>query len=118
MSPRKRLSKKEILKSALDSVPDFQGHYPTGPTRWLRVPQTPFSRGLTYHLISIGELFSVAYKVPGSSRIIRLIDGESLDRYLIKLGKQQAAEAKGKPRPARTIGIKKSEKKSAEVPSP
>jgi hypothetical protein len=63
--------------------------FPRGKTRWLRVNDMPFSRGLTYHLITDGILFSVALKLPGSKRTVRLIDANSLDRYLLRLGREQ-----------------------------
>jgi hypothetical protein len=31
----------------------------------------------------------VSLKIPGSKRSVRLIDVESLDRYLLKLGREQ-----------------------------
>jgi hypothetical protein len=60
-----------------------------GKTRWLRVNEMPFSRGYTYQLINEEILFSVELKLPGSKRSVRLIDADSLDRYLLKLGRQQ-----------------------------
>jgi hypothetical protein len=60
-----------------------------GKTRWLRPDEMPFSRGYTYKLIDDGVLFSVELKLPGSGRSVRLIDANSLDRYLLKLGREQ-----------------------------
>jgi hypothetical protein len=60
-------------------------------SRWLRPSDLPFSRGHVYRLILEGILFSVELRVPGSSRSVRVIDGESLDRYLLKLGREQQA---------------------------
>ncbi|MBV9674079.1 MAG: hypothetical protein JO076_14810 [Verrucomicrobia bacterium] len=62
-----------------------------GKSRWLRVGDLPFSRAHTYRLIAEDLLFSVEVKRPGSSRTIRLIDGDSLDQYLLKLGRRQRA---------------------------
>jgi hypothetical protein len=42
-----------------------------------------------YRLILEGILFSVEMRIPGSSRSVRLVDGESLDHYLLKLGREQ-----------------------------
>jgi hypothetical protein len=53
----------------------------------------PFSRGYTYQLIDEGVLFSVELKLPGSKRSVRLIDADSLDRYLLKLGREQRESA-------------------------
>jgi hypothetical protein len=64
-----------------------------GKTRWARVSEMPFSRGFTYQLIDEGVLFSVELKLPGSKRSVRLIDCDSLDRYLIKLGREQGEAA-------------------------
>jgi hypothetical protein len=64
-----------------------------GKTRWLRVNELPFSRGYTYKLITDGVLFSVELKLPGSRRSVRLIDADSLDRYLLKLGREQQEAA-------------------------
>ena len=58
-------------------------------SRWLRVGDLPFSRGHVYRLILEGILFSVEIRVPGSARSVRVIDGESLDHYLLKLGREQ-----------------------------
>jgi hypothetical protein len=59
-------------------------------SRWMRVSDLPFSRGHVYRLITEDILFSVELRLPGSKRPVRLIDGESLDRYLLKLGRAQA----------------------------
>src|SRR5215469_394704 len=76
-----------------------------GKTRWLRVNDLPFSRGHVYRLISEDLLFSVELKLPGSSRSVRLIDAESLDKYLLKLGhaQQQAAAKKTELPPSRKL---------------
>jgi hypothetical protein len=63
-------------------------------SRWMRVADLPFSRGHVYRLILEGLLFSVELRLPGSKRPVRLIDGESLDQYLLKLGRDQAARKK------------------------
>jgi hypothetical protein len=65
---------------------------PETKTKWLRPKDLPFSRGHTYRLIAEGLIFSAELRVPGSSRSIRLIDGDSLDRYLTRLGKEQQAQ--------------------------
>ena len=66
-----------------------------GKSRWLRVKDLPFSRGHTYRLIFEGILQSVELKVPGSRRAVRLIDGLSLDRYLLELGREQRQKKTG-----------------------
>jgi hypothetical protein len=58
-------------------------------TRWLRPKDLPFSRTHTYRLIAEGFLFSVEVRIPGSKRCVRLIDGDSLDRFLLRLGREQ-----------------------------
>ena len=75
-----------FLIGAVSAVPT---KFPRGRTRWIRVSDCPFSRGFTYKLITDGVLFSVSLKIPGSKRSVRLIDVESLDRYLLKLGREQ-----------------------------
>ena len=67
---------------------------PLSKTRWLRPKHLPFSRGHVYRLIAEGLLFSVEVRVPGSSRCVRLIDADSLDRYLLKLGREQQQQRK------------------------
>jgi hypothetical protein len=57
--------------------------------RWIRVNQLPFSRGYTYKLLAIGALESVLVQSLGSKKGVRLIDGDSLDRYLEKLAAEQ-----------------------------
>jgi len=61
-------------------------------TRWLRPKDLPFSRGHVYRLIAEELLFSVEVRIPGSSRSVRLIDADSLDRFLLKLGREQQAQ--------------------------
>jgi hypothetical protein len=51
--------------------------------------EMPFSRGYTYKLLEIGAIDSVLVQVPGSKKSVRLIDGDSLDRYLEKLAAEQ-----------------------------
>jgi hypothetical protein len=67
----------------------FLAKYPRGKSRWLRVGDLPFSHSYTYHLIDQGILFTVELQLPGSRRSVRLIDSESLDKYLLGLGKKQ-----------------------------
>ena len=62
--------------------------------RWIRVNQLPFSRGYTYKLLAIGALESVLVQSPGSKKGVRLIDGDSLDRYLEKLSVEQKEAVK------------------------
>jgi hypothetical protein len=88
--------KKVSVLSELPRLPDWKDKFPRGVTRWLRINQLPFSRSFSYKLISDDLLFSVEFKIPGSNRSIRLVDAESLDRYLLKLGQQQK-QAKSKP---------------------
>jgi hypothetical protein len=65
----------------------------SGRGRWLSVEQSPFSRAYTYRLINEGLVASVAVTLPGSRRSRRLIDGDSLDRFLETLmSEQQAAK--------------------------
>jgi hypothetical protein len=65
-------------------------------SRWLRPKDLPFSRAHVYRLIAEGFLFSVEVRIPGSKRCVRLIDGDSLDRFLTQLGREQ----QNKKRPA------------------
>jgi len=65
-----------------------------GRARWLRVPEVPFSRSFTYHLIGDGILESVVLKRPGNRKGIRLIDAESLDKYLKQESKKDFATNK------------------------
>jgi hypothetical protein len=58
------------------------------------VNQLPFSRGYTYKLIAIGALESVLVQSPGSKKGVRLIDGDSLDRYLENLAAEQKEAVK------------------------
>jgi hypothetical protein len=68
----------------------FQQTDPKGRRRWLRVKELPFSRAVVYQLINDGLLDSCIIRpTPGSKRPIRLIDGDSLDRYLEGLVKAQ-----------------------------
>jgi hypothetical protein len=60
-----------------------------GRPRWLRVEQLPFSRAVAYTLINKGVVNSVLMTWPGSKRGTRLIDADSLDRYLEGLMQEQ-----------------------------
>jgi hypothetical protein len=66
----------------------------SGKIGWIRPKDLPFSRGHTYRLIFEGILESVELRVPGSKRSVRLINGDSLDRYLRGLSKQQAQRSR------------------------
>jgi hypothetical protein len=63
--------------------------------RWLRMTELPFSRVYAYKLIDSGILNSVLLNNPGSKKGIRLVDGDSLDSYLMGLGKEQAGKRQG-----------------------
>jgi hypothetical protein len=54
----------------------------SGRRRWLRVNELPWSRALTYSMLRAGILQSILLTYPGCVRGLRLIDGDSLDRYL------------------------------------
>lgn len=54
----------------------------TGRPRWLRVNQLPFSRAVAYELINSGAIASVLLRPPNSRKGLRLIDSDSLDRFL------------------------------------
>lgn len=62
-----------------------------GRGRWLSIDQCPFSRAYTYRLLNSGLVASVVVTLPGSRRSRRLVDGDSLDRYLELLMSQQRA---------------------------
>ena len=71
----------------------FRERGKTGRPRWISVEESPFSRAYTYRLINEGLVASVAVTLPGSRRSRRLIDGDSLDRFLETLmSEQQAAK--------------------------
>jgi len=63
-----------------------------GRPRWLRVNELPFSRVYVYELINRGVLSSVLLQLPHSKRGVRLIDGDSLDDLLERMGREQAAK--------------------------
>ena len=65
-----------------------------GRARWLTVPEVPFSRSFTYHLINDGILHSVELKRPGRRKGIRLVDADSLDKYLEQQSKKPFATNK------------------------
>ena len=50
--------------------------------------QLPFSRVYGYKLINADLIESVLVKTPGNRKGIRLVDGDSLDRYLESLKKE------------------------------
>jgi len=61
----------------------------SGRRRWLDVGDSPFSRATTYRLFKEGLVASVVVTMPGSRRSRRLIDGDSLDRFLEGLMSEQ-----------------------------
>jgi hypothetical protein len=61
----------------------------TGRPRWISVEECPFSRAYVYDLINRGLIGSVAVSLPGSRRKRRLIDADSLDRFLENLMTEQ-----------------------------
>ena len=72
---------------------DMRSHLVTeisrsGRRRWLQVKEMPFSRAITYKLISAGLISSVVVTWPGSRRGRRLIDGDSLDSLSGKLNSE------------------------------
>jgi hypothetical protein len=65
-----------------------------GRGRWLSIEDSPFSQAYTYRLLNAGLVASVVVTLPGSRRSRRLIDGDSLDRFLETLmAEQQVAKA-------------------------
>jgi hypothetical protein len=62
--------------------------------RWGRMGKLPFSRVHAYRLIEAGILSSVLLKLPGSKKSIRLVDLDSLDRYLEKLAAEEKEAVK------------------------
>ena len=72
----------------------FQSKDTRGRRRWLRVRELPFGRNVAYQLINSGKLDScLVSPSPGSKRPIRLVDGDSLDRYLEGLIEEQRRDA-------------------------
>jgi hypothetical protein len=64
----------------------------TSRPRWQRVHQLPFSRAVVYQLINSGAVASVLLQLPNSKKGMRLIDMDSLDRYLESLATQQKTQ--------------------------
>jgi hypothetical protein len=65
--------------------------------RWLRMDELPFGKTLAFKLVKAGLLFSVLAAAPGSKRGVRLVEAESLDRYLRSLADPKEDQtAKGK----------------------
>jgi hypothetical protein len=77
------------VNNAIDFV--LRERSKAGRPRWLSVEECPFSRVYTYDLINRGFIASVAVKLPGSNRVRRLIDADSLDRFLEGLMADQMA---------------------------
>ena len=61
----------------------------SGRRRWLRVNELPWSRALTYSMLRAGVLQSILLTYPGCVKGLRLIDGDSLDRYLEGLANKE-----------------------------
>ena len=61
----------------------------SGRRRWFRVKELPWSRAVTYSMLRAGVLQSILLTYPGCVKGLRLIDGDSLDRYLDGLAKKE-----------------------------
>jgi hypothetical protein len=59
---------------------------------WIRFRQAPFSENFTRKMIDAGVFVSALVCEPGSRRGIRLIQAESIDRYLRQLAEEQRKE--------------------------
>jgi hypothetical protein len=86
--------------------------------RWLRVRELPLNRNLVYHLINEGLVDSVIIRKPGGKKGVRLIDGDSFDRYLESLRgeKYPAWRPTGRPKGRlndKTIARQKQEQEAA-----
>ena len=76
----------------------------SGRRRWLRVKELPWSRAVTYSMLRAGVLQSILLTYPGCVKGLRLIDGDSLDRYLEGLADKEFTRSpcnrgKGRGRP-------------------
>src|SRR6201998_1293463 len=76
----------------------------SGRRRLLPVNELPWSRALTYSMLRAGVLESILLTYPGCVKGLRLIDGDSLDRYLEGLAKSEftpspCKRGKGQGRP-------------------
>ena len=82
----------------------------SGRRRWLRVKELPWSRALTYSMLRAGVLQSILLTYPGCVKGLRLIDGDSLDRYLEGLAHKEftpspCKRGKGRGRPKKLGNI-------------
>jgi hypothetical protein len=57
---------------------------------WIRFRQAPFSENFTRKMIDAGVFVSALVCEPGNRRGIRLIQAESIDRYLKSLAEEQS----------------------------
>jgi hypothetical protein len=57
--------------------------------RWIRECELPFSASFARRLVQQGVLVSALLRIPGSTRSVRVFDGEALDRYLERLAQEQ-----------------------------
>ena len=88
-------------KNPSGSVPKKARRRPSGQINrlpwpeWLRFRHLPISENLARDLIDQGILVSALIQKPGSRRGVRLIQAESLDRYLRSLAEKQSAKKEG-----------------------
>jgi hypothetical protein len=75
-----------------------------GRKRWLKVEEAPFSRTVTYELLEAGLITRVVIKSPGRTQGRRLIDGDSIDRYLESLAAAQPKFSQTKLRAVNRAG--------------
>jgi hypothetical protein len=66
----------------LRSLLDLQKMLGTGRSRWVSIGSLPFSRTYVYDLLNKGLIESAVVRLPGSRRSRRLIDSESLNRWI------------------------------------
>lgn len=57
--------------------------------RWIRESQLPFSAHFAKKLHAQGLLPSALLQIPGSSRTVRVFDGDALDSYLERVAAEQ-----------------------------
>src|ERR1700719_1651816 len=81
----------------------------SGRRRCMRVNEPPWPRALTYSMLRAGSLQSILLTYPGCVKGLRLIDGDSFDRYLEGLANKEftpspCKRGKGLGRPKRRSG--------------
>jgi hypothetical protein len=77
-----RVSKSQLMHVSLTELARLREQLSDGRPRWVSISSLPFSKPFVYDLLKTGLVESAVVSLPGSKRTRRLIDAQSLDRWI------------------------------------